>query len=200
MHRIICPLLLFATACIIGCDKHRAVKNGFELIHAADMGPDSHPGTALGYHGKKVWRNVDLHTFVDVRDPALLVHDDIMVFLISIPDDDAVHYRYHISPQLCAIRGEGPPVVLSERIVGHTIVSNQDGVVAKFTTSDAGVHVEFGPGPEPKAKDVTSTHDITWAQIADWLATPQSVAPPIVKPLGTYRLLPPTTAPVKRVK
>src|SRR5690349_6874080 len=100
MHRLICPLLLLATACIIGCDKHRAVKNGFELIDGANMGPDSHRVPAPDYSAKKTWRIVDLHTFADVRVPALLVHDDIMFFLISITAEEAHHYGYIIAPHL----------------------------------------------------------------------------------------------------
>jgi hypothetical protein len=185
-------LLLAAAWLLVGCDKHHSVGGGYELVMPPSMGPDSHPGIALAYRGKQVWKNVDLHTFIYVKDPANLLHNGIFVFLMSIPDEDALLYRYEISPQLCAIRESGPPVVLSQRILGHLI--NQDSVVAKFVASADGVHVEFGPDADEQTPS-TSSHDITWEQISTWLDTPESVAPRIVKPLGTYRLLPPTTQP-----
>jgi hypothetical protein len=188
-----CVLLagLFITGA--GCDKHTPIAGGYEFIVPPNMGPDSHPGSSLGFHGKEVYHALDGHTFLYCRDYAAFVHDGMIVFLITMPDEDKEHYRYEISPQLCVMRGAGPPVMLSERILGHRIQVADDGVVCKLIPSAAGVHVEFGPGPEPDASKATSVHDIPWTQIAQWLDTPESQAPRIVKPLGTYRLLPPAT-------
>jgi hypothetical protein len=180
----------FAVLALVGCDRHSAVGGGFELVSGQGFGPDSHPGTRLAYQGKCVWQNVDLHTFVTERDTTRFVHGDCFVFLLSIPGDDKDHYNYSISPQLAVIRGSGPPVVLSERITGHAIANNEDGVVCRMVPSAAGVHVEFGPSADG-TRPASSVHDITWQQIAAWLDAPESEAPKIVKPLGTYRLLRP---------
>lgn len=189
------PPLLLAGLVIIGtgCDKHTPIAGGYEFISQPNMGPDSHPGASLGFHGKEVCHTLDGHTFLDCRDYAAFVHDDMIVFLITMPDNDEDHVRYEISPQLCAMRGSGPPVVLSQRILGRPIETYGADVVCKLIPSPSGVHVEFcpGPGPEIDASKATSVHDIPWTQIAQWLDTPQALAPPIVKPLGTYRLLPP---------
>jgi hypothetical protein len=176
-----------------GCDKHTPIAGGYEFIVPPNMGPDSHPGSSLGFHGKEVYHALDGHTFLYCRDYAAFVHDGMIVFLITMPDEDKEHYRYEISPQLVVMRGAGPPVMISERILGHRIQAADDGVVCKLIPSAAGVHVEYGPGPEPDASKATSVHDIPWAQIAQWLDTPEAQAPRIVKPLGTYRLLPPAT-------
>jgi hypothetical protein len=192
-------LLAAATLTIVaaGCEKHTPLAGGYEFIRQPDVGPDSHPGAALGYHGKQVWPNVDPHTFVDCKTLAAFVHgdDDVIVFLIALPDDDKEHLRYTISPQLVAMRRGGVPMVLSERILGHSIRVPDDGVVCKLIPSAAGMHVEFSPGPEPDAAHATSAHDIPWTQIGHWLDTPESLAPTIVKPLGTYRILPPLQTP-----
>jgi len=195
MNVAVRALVLFAAVLIFaGCDDRTAVGGGFELVHGSDM-VDRHPGIALAYKGKEVWRNIDLHTFLKISNDAQLYHDGIFVCLISIPDDDEYHLRYEISPQLCAFRGSGPPLVLSERILGHVIEGSDDGVVCKFVPSPAGVHVEFAPMADGNMP-ATSIHDITWQQISIWLDTPETTAPKIVKPLGTYRVLPPlgTTA------
>jgi hypothetical protein len=173
-----------------GCDRHKPIAGGYEFIVAPDMGVDGHPAAALGFHGKKVWQALDFHTFEYCRDAATFVHEDVIVFLMTVPDEDEDHYRYEVSPQLCAMRGGSPPVMLSERILGHPIRTTDDGIVCKLVPSAAGVHVEFGPGPEPDASRATGTHDIPWSQIVLWLDAGQS-APLIVKPLGTYRVLPP---------
>src|SRR5205823_11068752 len=121
---------------------------------------DLHPAISLAYLVKVFWPNFDLHTFVHAQDQSRLYHQGIFVFLISIPGDDDKHLRYEISPQLCAIRGAGPPIVLSERILGHVIESSDDGVVTKLVPSADGVHVEFGPDADG-SKPATSVHDVS---------------------------------------
>src|SRR5439155_18781802 len=88
-------------------------------------------------------------------------------------------------------------MVLSERILGHVIESSDDGVVCKLIPSAGGVHVEFGPSADG-SKPASSAHDISWNQISIWLDTPETSAPSIVKPLGTYRMLPPSNPPTTR--
>ncbi|HEY7090274.1 MAG TPA: hypothetical protein VH518_19410 [Tepidisphaeraceae bacterium] len=190
MLRVITALPIFlALLTLCGCDKRTPIKDGFEIVSGANFGPDSHPGASVAYKGKEVWPNLDAHTFVADRDPSHFIHEGIFVFLIALPDNDKEHVRYDIFPQLVAVRGSGPVVVLSERIVGQTIKQSGDPVVSKLVPSDKGIHVEFAADADEGPP--TSTHDITWAQISQWLDTPESVAPTIVKPLGTYRLLPP---------
>src|SRR5947209_3048681 len=100
-----CVLLggLFIT--VAGCDKHTPIAGGYEFIVPPNMGPDSHPGSSLGFHGKEVYHALDGHTFLYCRDYAAFVHDGMIVFLITMPDEDKEHYRYEISPQLVVMRG-----------------------------------------------------------------------------------------------
>ncbi len=176
---------LFATALVtlIGCSQHERVGSDYVLVTPQSWSPDGHPGTALYYRGKSVWPNV-------YTGSGKAYHDGIFVFSAPVPDvlpnsDGRPMYDYAISPQLFAIRGAGPPVIISERIFNDTLNSQKSYRLMQVTLAESGVRAEFEYQPDKTIRDVP------WADIAKWVQEAESLAPKKTTPLGTFRVLPP---------
>ena len=185
LHHLLFACVLLA---LIGCSRRERVSSDYVLVTPERMNPDHHPGTALHYRGKEVWRNV--YTGVGKT-----YHDGIFVFSAPVPggfsnNDGIPMYDYSISPQLFAIRGAGPPVIISERIFADTLDSQKRYTVWQVTPIESGVRVEFEYWPDKDHK-ARMIHDAPWADIRSWVQEAESSAPKKATPLGTYRVLPP---------
>jgi len=144
---------------------------------------------SLYYKGKKVWRSV-------VMGDDQTCHDGIFVFMAVVP---YIKNGPDVHSQLFAIRGEGPAVLLSERLlnepcedVGHHHATN-DGesyYLDEVLPAPDGVQAVFNRGPDKNDADIMTTNDISWSTIKDWVNEAEASAPIQVAPEGSYRILP----------
>jgi hypothetical protein len=193
MHQVI-ALGLVCTA-LTGCDRHTRITEDYEFVQ-----PQSYmiePGStacALYYKGKKVWRSV-------VMGDEKTCRDGIFVFMSVVP---YIEGGSDVHSQLFAIRGEGPAVLLSERVlnepcedVGHHHSTN-DGeyyFLDEVTPVPDGVQVVYNRGPDKTGADNMTTNDLSWNTITNWVSEAETSAPIQVAPSGNYRILPLETAP-----
>jgi hypothetical protein len=182
--------LVFAMTCIMltGCSHHEQVGGGYTLVTAPTLGPDSHPGTSLRYEGRTVWG----HVFGFYPDAASkFYHDGMFVFIANVPGDG----DWWIEPQLFAVCGAGPPVVLSERLFKHPlVVSSVSGVgstysVRNLAATDNGVRFVIAYWPD-RDHEATTTNELAWGSIRQMLDTASSSARLVRHPMGDYRVLP----------
>ena len=181
---VIAPLC-FALA---GCSQREQVGGGYTLVTPPTMGPDHHPGTSLRYRGRTVWGNV----FGFYPDPASkFYHDGIFVFVANVPGDG----DWWIEPQLFAVRGVGPPVVLSERVFKQPlVVSDISGVgstysVRHLVATESGVSFVIAYWPDHN-HEATATNEMSWASIGQMLDEAVTSARLVSHPMGDYRVLP----------
>jgi hypothetical protein len=179
----------FALVCLIlaGCDKRARINADYEFVQpqSYSIEPGS-PACALYYKGKKVWRSVLMGDDKTCRD-------GIFVFMSTVPDSEG---ECNVYPQLFAIRGAGPPVILSERILnqpfkaGNRHVAGSTYDVDFITPIATGIRVVFNVGVTKNGEDVMTTNDVSWPDIESWTREAETSAPLQIAPLGNYRVLP----------
>ncbi|HEY1661726.1 MAG TPA: hypothetical protein VGI03_04850 [Verrucomicrobiae bacterium] len=174
--------LMLALACALaaGCDKRVSVGGDYKLVQPRTYLIDSgSPACALYYQGKSVWPSVLVSS-----DQSY--HDGFFIFLAAVPDYSGDYNDYSITPQLFAIKGAGPPVILSERLFNlHMIDWDQPYNVENITPKSNGFSVEFAYD----AGDTQTNLDITWPEIQGWVQEAETSAPVRVTSLGNYRTL-----------
>ena len=175
-------LLLLAVLTLAGCSRRERVSNDYTLVTPESWNPDGHPGTALHYKGKQVWPNVYIGS-------SNSYHDGVFVFSAPVPTSDG-QYSNSVSPQLFAIRGAGPPVIVSQRIIEDALEPNGHYRLWGVTPTESGVRVEFEYWPDHDNKARTN-RDVSWPDIQTWVKEAEASTPVTTTPLGTYRLLPP---------
>lgn len=174
-------LLTLACATLVGCNKRVSVGPDYELVQPQTYLIDSgSPACALYYRGKSVW-------------PSVLVsldqsyHAGLFVFLAAVPDGTGTNNDYSITPQLFAIRGAGPPVIISERLFNRSLTNWAEAyTVENISPESNGFRVEF----EYHDADIQTNLDVSWPEIQSWVQEAETLAPVRVTPLGSYRLLP----------
>ncbi len=118
-------------------------------------------------------------------------HDGMILFVGPVPAES----NWWPYPQLFAVRGDGPPVVLSERLVGQRLVPVYDGSdgipfeIRHIALINDGVRVEFRHSGD------TIMHTLSWADIKRLLDEADKSARPVSHNLGDYRVLPLTERP-----
>jgi hypothetical protein len=163
----------------IGCSRREAIGSGYVLITPQTWNPDSHPATALYFNGKRVWANV----YGGGRG----LKDDVLIFSSPVPAEGG-GYDYSVSPQVFAIRGEGPPILLSERILNDSIYSKKNYRVWQIVKADQGLRVEFEFWNE-LGEEAHLTNGISWAEIRGWVEDTRGALRKNT-PLGSYDILP----------
>jgi hypothetical protein len=98
-------------------------------------------------------------------------------------------YDYSISPQLFAIRGAGPPIIISERIVADALDREKGCHLWQVTQVDYGIRAEFELCTDLDHK-AHIIRDVSWVDIQSWAQEAEVSGTNRVTPLGTYRVLP----------
>ena len=180
-HLLLAAVILSLT----GCDHRHSIGGGFELRQSESWNPDGHPGTFLYYNGKEVWHQV---AWGYPDPPEKFCHDGIFVFESPVPDTDGRN-NYGISPQLYATRASGPPVLISQRIIGQPLRGRRIYSVENSSVTENGVRVEFEYWVDEN-HEVMKTNDVSWSDVANWVQEAEHSSPELSTPLGSYRLLP----------
>ena len=113
------------------------------------------------------------------------LHNDVFVFVSKVPDEGG-NFDFGDSLHLYAIRGEGPAVLISERIYGQP--RDASWQVRHFDAEAGGITVQFQSG-RGTTNLTQVTRVATWAEIEQWLLEAQGAAVEKVTPLATYRVL-----------
>jgi hypothetical protein len=113
--------------------------------------------------------------------------DGFFVFLAAVPDQSGDYNDYSITPQLFAIKGTGPPVIISQRLFNRPLI-NTNGfyTVDNIAPNPDGFSVEF----DQHAGGPRTNLDVSWPQIETWVQEAETSAPVRVTSSGSYRLLP----------
>lgn len=183
--RLFC-ILTTALLLLAGCGHRESIGGGFELRQASSgLNMDGHPGVFLYYQGKEVWHQISWGYPYDAKD---FCHGDIFVFESPVPAADGYN-DYGISPQLYAIRGPGPPVLISQRIMGVPLKGGGTPYDVENTiVTVTGLKVAF-VYPDGNGGDAMKTNEVSWSDITNWVDEAEKSAPPVKTPLGSYRLL-----------
>jgi hypothetical protein len=169
---------------LIGCTSQVRVSSDYVLVTPARWNPDSHPGTTLHRGGKIVWGNVYTGYFYP-SSATRFARDGMMVFVGPVPVGD----DWYSDPQLFAVRGDGPPVVLSERLLHQPLAVFDHGkdaseyAVRSVVPTDDGFRVEF------EHNSANKTCQVSWADITRLLDEGKTTAMLVQHRLGDYRLL-----------
>jgi len=186
-----CLLLAVAILTFAGCSERQPVGNsGYTVVHPQSWNPDGHPGIFLYYQGTKIWFNV----FCSEQG----YHDGILVFGGDIPgslfkgelpgrQESADFGR---SPQLFAVRGAEPPVIISERLFNHSLETNLPFTVQDIKSGSNGLSIKFLYEPGENQNHIETNLDVSWDEIQNWLQEGETSAPVKTSRLGRYRLLP----------
>jgi hypothetical protein len=173
------------------CDHRQPIGGGFELKQSTTWNPDGHPGIFLYYQGKEAWHQISWGYPYSPKD---FCHGDIFVFESPVPEADGYN-NYGISPQLYAIRASGPPVLISQRIMGMPLKGDRLYTVENTVVTRNGVGVIFDYISEDD-QEAMRTNEVSWVEIAGWVREAEGSAAEVRTPLGNYRLLttkPPST-------
>jgi hypothetical protein len=179
--------LWFIAVCLIclGCSERNHVGGGYALVTPSTMGPDHHPGASLQRKGKVVWRNVYMGYFSG-HQPAQFYYDGMFVFVGAVPGNTS-----WLSAQLFAVRGSGPPVLLSERLLGEEFATSNDSnpyEVDNIFPLQNGVRVQFTHSPGLVNHD-TNSLTLSWALVRNLLDDADSSSRLVRNNLGDYRVL-----------
>lgn len=187
--------LTIAITCfvLVACgDKEQVerISGGYELVTSATrLNPDYHPGTALRRGTKIIWGNIYTGYFQPAPANSF-THDGMMLFVGPVPDRD----NWYVFSQLFAVRGDGPPVVLSERLLQKHLVASSIGnegsvfAVKSLSLVNGGFRVVFTQGAE------ITTREITWDDIKRLLDEADTKARSVHHHLGDYKILPTNNA------
>lgn len=156
--RIVALVMALAAGALLGCDKSASVGGGYQI--SASIGPEGQAGqNSLSYNGIRICDGVLAQQY----------HGETLVFMASLHES---------SPQLFAVRGAGPRVLLSERLVTDPrafVVDDfrtgrpKPGInyyVEDLTSTPDGVRVRFYvTTDDTSGEKVYETHDVTWPEI-----------------------------------
>ncbi|MHA3774883.1 hypothetical protein ACXR0O_25465 [Verrucomicrobiota bacterium sgz303538] len=151
---------------LVACSKKHVVGDGYSLVTPESLNPDSHPGTTLRRNGKIVWGNVYIGYFHN-QTPPHFFHNGVFVFVGPLPIENSPSS----GPQLFAVRGDGPPVFLTERLHGQRLIipkrltdeSNRFEVTS-IASIDGGIQAEIEYWKNHNTKARRTIH-VTWAAI-----------------------------------
>jgi len=176
-------LTLIVSACVLlsSCDKSANIGGGYTITRA--VGYDGHGAgpNHLYYNGIKVCDMVGMYQY----------HDGILIFMGNASGS--------ANEQLFAVRGAGPRVLLSERIVkdqhdSHDPISGaveKEYRVEDITRTADGVQVRFFIGVNDKTgEQIVESDDLSWPQIQTLIQEAETSAPVQAGDLGNYRRLP----------
>ena len=183
--------IVIAMFCIMlaGCSKREQVGGGYVLVTPPTMGPDHHPGVSLQRKGKVVWDNVYVGHF-SPHAASKFCHNGMFVFVGPVPGNT----DWWIHSQLFGVRSAGPPVVLSERLLGKRLVVSSDMhemssfAVRDISLIEGGVRVVFELGADDSTQ-TTKTNDLAWTDIKGLLDDADASAKMVRHRLGDYRVL-----------
>jgi hypothetical protein len=168
----------------MGCNNRTRVSADYEIIQPQSVMME--PGklsSSLFYRGEKVWNDV-------WSGSDKTCHEGVFVFTGLLPGTGG-YYDYERSPQVFAIRGSGPPIMISERIFNQMLDGNMGYRAHTLTNNANGLRVEFSS----KGDRTPTNFDVSWPQIYSWLKEAETSAPTqIVTGLGNYFILPPTNS------
>src|SRR5205814_748406 len=102
-------LTLFCLVGLTACD--RSIQLGPDYALALPDSNSSGPGKVLLYRGRPVWPRV-------FGGSEKSLHNGVFIFVSKVPDETG-NFDFGDSLHLYAIRGEGPAVLISERIYGQ---------------------------------------------------------------------------------
>ena len=172
---------------LTGCEKRTHVSADYEFVQPRTYLIESgSPERSLYYKGKRVWWNV-------LMGSDETCHNGILVFMSTVPRGEG---GSNVSPQIFAIRGAGPPVVLSGRILNQPFKAESSHVAGSIYELESlapianGVRVVFMIGVADNGSDITVTHDLLWTEIEGWVQEAETSASLQIAPLGNYRVLP----------
>ena len=117
--------------------------------------------------------------------------DGIFVFIANVPGDG----DWWLWPQLFAVRGAGPPVLLSERVFNQPlVVSDLSNVMSTYSVrnlaaTERGVGFVIAYWPDHN-HEATTTNELSWARIGQLLDEAVTSARLMRHPMGDYRVLP----------
>jgi hypothetical protein len=183
----------FIAVCSVfmSCSERTQVADGYVFVTPPTMGPDHHPGTSLHLKGKVVWGNVYLGYFSGYK-PRQFFHEGMVVFVGAVPANTDWWYY----PQLFAVRGSGPPVLLSERLLGERFATSYDSrqysssfAVDNISPTADGVRVQFTHSPGTVNRD-TNAFAVSWTIVRRFLDEADSSSRLVRHQLGDYRVLP----------
>lgn len=160
LPNVVSVLTLALTAgAVLGCDKSASVGGGYQISAPASPDGQTHQNR-LSYNGKRICDTVLMQEY----------HDGTLVFMGYLQDSG--------QQQLFAVRGAGPRVFLSERLITNPqafVVDDlrtgrpKPGVnyhLEELIPTADGVRVRFSVDvDETSGADVFETHDLTWPEI-----------------------------------
>src|SRR3954467_2368030 len=169
------PLLLLLLAMcgvLAGCDK--SVDVGANYTIAAPFSPDGqNHGNTLLYKNKEVCKNVVMQA----------VNDDTLVFMSGV--------RSASDEQLMAVRGPGPAVMLSERVLNRSLATSWPYFeLTNLVPAGDGFDADFVVDVDKTSADVHEMHHLSWAQINGFLDEAKQSARLMTARQGTFYLLP----------
>jgi len=183
-----------AVLTLVGCSKRQPIgSSGYAIVHPQSGNPDGHPGIYLYYKDKQIWFNA----FTSENN----YHDGILVFGGDIPESLFRSDRREVSidqesadlmrsPQLFAIHGAGPPVIISERLFNRSLETNLPFTVQGIKTSSNGLSIQFSFEPKENQNSISTNLSVSWPQIAAWLDEAGTSTSVKKSRLGSYRFLP----------
>jgi hypothetical protein len=158
------------------CDRPTPISADYSLA-APDSPSPGLPAKVLLYKGRAIWPKV-------VAGSEKSFQDGIFVFISFVPDEK--QYDFGDSLHLFAVRGEGPPVLISERIFGQAMTASWQ--VKSFNAQPGGVNVTFFSG-RGSTNLTQLTRLATWVDIDRWLLEALGAAVEKATPMATYRAL-----------
>ena len=177
--------LLVISALVIGCSEKQDVGGGYSLVTGANsLNPDSHPGTALRRNGKIIWGNVYVGYYY-AQAPQNFFHNGIFLFVGPFPDESG----WVSFSQLFAVRGDGPPILLTERLVGRRLIISRRASdvsdmfsVRNISVVNGAVRVELDGAARPI--------ELTLTAIENLFEEAATSGKTVHAQLGDYRVLP----------
>ena len=183
----LCFLLIVTAFSLVGCVEHTRVGGGYVLVRTSPpvWMADASPSTSLYYQGKRVWPIVYSGCFWP--EPAgKFYHDGVIVFVAPVLGSDGYNEPL-VYPQLYAMRGKEPAVIISQRIFDQPLTNRYE--VERVAAIPNGVRVRFEFSSN-EGRQVYSTNDVSWGDIVTWAHEAENSAPVHTTPSGTYRILP----------
>ena len=182
-------LLIAAAFAIVGCVAQKRVEGGYSFVttSAGLLNPDALPGTSLHYRGSRVWPVV-FPEYYWPEPASKFYHDGLFVFAGSVLGNDGYNAPLP-GPHLYAVRGKGPPVIISQRVFQQPLTNEYQ--VAHIASVPDGVRVRFECyGRWVNGHTTYSTNDVSWADISNWVREAEISAPLRTTARGDYRVLP----------
>jgi hypothetical protein len=170
---------------LIGCTEREQLGSDYVLVTPVSWNPDGHPGTTLYRGSKVVWGNVYTGYFY-LLSPTNYTSDGMFLFVGPVPFENG-WYGYS---QLYAVRGDGPPVVLSERLLEKRLavfnLGNEDGdfAVHHLVLTNKVFRADF------EYNSIVKTCFVSWDDIKRYLDEGDKSASVVTNRFNNYRRLP----------